>query len=196
MRYWIGDEVGAFTAAVGEREERVLREVALPALAAVSADEYRRGLSALRETFVKASVVLDEDCVFFCFECQPGLIVLRVGADSQLAAVALRSPRPDFGGREPLPDDPPFDEDEQNPLYNLVFTPWDAQFDAELREYEGFTAAAGTESAQYERAMAALSTAADSHGPAGRPEARLQHLADWSGIGVRLPAEFLSRAGR
>lgn len=192
MRYWIGDGAGAFTATVGEREERVLREVALPALGAMSADEYRRGLAALRETFAKSSVILDEDYVLFCFECDPGLIVLRVGADSQLAAVALRSPRPDFGGREPLPDDPPFDDDELDPLYNLVFTPWDAQFDAELRAYEGFAAASDSDSAQYERAMATLGSAADSFGPAGPFQARLRQLADWSGVGVRLPAEFLS----
>jgi len=96
------------------------------------------------KTAARYSYVLDGCDLYWCIEWDPGLVVVRMSPGKELEWVALRSPIPNFGGREPLPEDgdpDEYDEDAENPQYNLVFRPWDAQFDEEYREMRSFAPA-------------------------------------------------------
>jgi hypothetical protein len=78
----------------------------------------------------------------------------------ELEWVALRSPVPNFGGREPLPEDGDPDDYESgdNPQYNLIFTPWDAQYDEEDRERGRFVPADTELQTRFENALARVNS--------------------------------------
>lgn len=78
---------------------------------------------------------------------------------------ALRSPNPNFGGREASEAElDAYDEDEPNPQYNLVFDAWDPEVDPELRE--GWSEASADEVRRWKAAIS----------PADRLGARMMEI--------------------
>ena len=138
---------------VPETEAAYLR-AAIEHLQPLADDDYTNGPVAIMRTLARTSYVLDGTDLYWLAEWQPGLIVVRLAGAEPLRWVALRSPVPDFGGRTPLPQDEvePFDEDD-NPQYELIFTPWDAQFEPREREWGSFAPADGETVAAFTAAL-------------------------------------------
>ena len=156
-------------------------------------EQYMTGPAVLPHFMAKFSYVLDGETIFWCIEWDPGLIVLRVPREGTFSWVALRSPIPDFGGREPLPIDREPSEFgfDNNPQYNLVFDAWDAQSETEARE-RGFAPADDETHTIFEAALLRLNEFEadlesrfcedyDSWLDQGK-----QNLAQWCGTGLRL----------
>ena len=97
-------------------------------------------------------------------------------------------------GREPLAEDGDPDEydDDDNPQYNLIFTPWDAQFDKQRREWRSFVPADVDVRSRYESALERVNALGDvmELRYADDQKAWLdlckQNLEKWTGEGVRL----------
>jgi hypothetical protein len=121
-----------------ESSEAYLRESVFPALRPLSDDEYVNGPAKLLSTAGRSSYVLDGEDVYWCIEGGAGLVVVKFSPNGSMASAELRSPNPEFGGRKATAEEiENFDEDAENPQYNLVFDAWDAQFDEEeLEEWE------------------------------------------------------------
>lgn len=108
--------------------------------------------------------------------------------------VALRSPVPNFAGREPLPEDgDPDDYDgDDNPQYNLIFTPWDAQFDQQDREWKSFTPADDDVQSRFQNALARVNALSDLMQSRYTDDSEkwlercTDNLEKWAGEGVRL----------
>lgn len=131
------DEPVLWSHSVAPGEEAYLRESALPAMRPLSDEEYRTGPAKILNTLGHYSYVLDGDIVYWCVEWEPGLVVIRFAPDGSLAIAELRSPNPEFGGREATQEElDNYDEDNPERLhqYKLVFDAWDAQFDEDERE--------------------------------------------------------------
>lgn len=120
-------------------EEAYLRESVLPGMRPLSDEEYMAGPAKILNTAAHYSYVLDGEVVYWCVEWEPGLVVVRFALDASLALAELRSPNPEFGGREATDEElENYDEDneERTHQYNLVFDAWDAQFDDDERAEE------------------------------------------------------------
>ena len=129
------------TAPVADDDAAYLSRI-VAELRQLSDDEYTDGPAVLLSAFARHSYVLDGAEVYWCVEWDPGLIVVRFSARDELSWAAIRSPVPNFGGRAADDDEcEEYDEDAANPQYNLVFIPWDAQFDAQLRQWDLFVPA-------------------------------------------------------
>lgn len=127
----------------------------IPSLRAMSDEEYMEGPAVILHTFARYSYILYRNDVYWCAEWQPGLIVVRFSPDGGLAWTAMRSPIPNFGGREAAADDVhSYDEDAENHQYNLVFTAWDAQFDEADREWRSFRQVEDGTAEGYQAALA------------------------------------------
>jgi hypothetical protein len=197
MQYFItvfeADEAGTpYTAPVPEGDAEYLRR-ATATLRPLTAEEYVSGPLVILHTMAKYSYVLDGSEVFWCVEWDPGLIVIRLSPDGTLQWTALRSPVPNFGGRDATEAEmEEFDEDADNPQYNLIFDPWDAQFDAEEREWKSFVLASQDEITQFEAAIAHANQFGEVNKalPAGDRRAWsdrcVKNLEDWAGEGIRL----------
>lgn len=139
---------------VDDVEVEYLRR-AIETLRPLSDDEYINGPAIILGTMARYSYVLDGDTVYWCVEWDPGMIILRFAPQQPLAWTVLRSPVPDFGGRPATEEElDAYDEDEHNSQYTLVFTPWDAQFDAQEREWGSFVPAPPAVEARFQAAMA------------------------------------------
>lgn len=117
-------------------EEAYLREAVFPSMRPLSEDEYQTGPARILTTAARWSYVLDGGVVYWCVEWEPGLVVVRFAPDASLALAELRSPNPQFGGREATDEElDNYDEDneEQAHQYHLIFDAWDAQFDRDER---------------------------------------------------------------
>lgn len=156
-------------------------------------EQYMSGPAVLPHFMAKFSYVLDGETIFWCIEWDPGLIVLRVPLEGTFSWVALRSPIPDFGGREPIPVDREPSEYgfENNPQYNLVFDAWDAQSETEARE-RGFAQADDETHTIFEAAMlrlnefeADLESQFGEHYDSWLYQGK-RNLAQWCGTGLRL----------
>ncbi len=155
MNYWISVDNHWYAAPLQTDDADYLREVVEPALEPLSDSDYRAGPARILSTAARFSYVLDGDHVFWCVEWSPGLLVVRIGPGEQLARAVLVSPNPEFAGRKATEEElDAWHEDDPNPQYNLVFHPWDAQFDTDDREYRGFVPARPDQVAAWERAMA------------------------------------------
>jgi hypothetical protein len=188
-----GDEATLHTGPVPDGDAEYLRQAAKH-LKPLSDEEYMTGPASVLHTMAKYSYVLDGADLYWCVEWQPGLIVVKMAPDAELQWVPLRSPIPNFGGREPLPEDGDPDEydDEENPQYNLIFTPWDAQFDEQDREWGSFVPADAEVQTRFENALArvnALGAVMESRYANDSDrwfELCRQNLEQWCGEGVRL----------
>ncbi len=128
------------------------------------------------------------------YRVDPGLLIVKVSHEHEPQWVALRSPIPNFGGREPLPEDgnPEDFEDVDNPQYNVVFTPWDAQFDEMDREDYGFCIADPDVKKSFEGLISRLTSYGQSVPSVGQPgydiwrQSCLDNLTAWCGTGIRL----------
>jgi hypothetical protein len=187
------DEPTLYTGPVSDLDTAYLRR-ALGHLKPLSDEDYLNGPAVILQTMAANSYVLDGEDLYWCVEWDPGLIAVKMAADAEMQWVALRSPIPDFGGREPLPEDgdPEEYESEDNPQYNLVFIPWDAQFDGQKREWRSFAPADGEVQKRFHNALARANAlgalieerfAQDRDGWISRCK---QNLETWSGGGIRL----------
>ena len=118
-------------------EETYLRESVIPLMLPLSEEGYRSGPARILNTAAHFSYVLDGSVVHWCIEWEPGLVVIRFAPDCLLAWARIRSPNPQFGGREATDAElENYDEDneEQDCQYRLIFDAWDAQFDPNARK--------------------------------------------------------------
>jgi hypothetical protein len=187
------DEPTLHIGPVPDSDATYLRKAATH-LKPLSDGEYMTGPACVLRTAAKHSYVLDNHDVYWCVEWDPGLLVVRMSPGKQLQWVALRSPIPNFGGREPLPEDgdPDDYEGDNNPQYNLIFTPWDAQFDKQDREWGSFVPADDDVRTRFDNALAHVNSLVSVM------ESRYadnsddwfnqcnQNLEKWCGEGVRL----------
>ena len=81
-------------------EEAYLRALVFPTMRLLSPEDYRSGPATMRNTAARWSYVLDGSVVYWCVEWEPGLVVVRFTPDGSLAWAQIRSPNPQFGGRE------------------------------------------------------------------------------------------------
>lgn len=136
----VDDEL--MSAPIAKADRKYLLDVIVPNLSPLSEGDYKAGPVILRASVAPNSTILLNNDVYLCFEYDPGLIVIRSSPNGELAWAALRSPIPNFGGREATEEEMlAFDEDAENHQYNLIFTPWDAQFDEDSLEDAEFDAA-------------------------------------------------------
>ncbi len=187
------DDSTLHTGPVPEGDAAYLRQAAAH-LKPLTDEEYMTGPAAILHTMAKSSYILDGEELYWCIEWDPGLVVVKMGPDRGMQWVALRSPVPNFGGREPLPEDgdpDQYDEDD-NPQYNLIFTPWDAQYDKQNREWGSFMPADAEVQTRFENALArvnALGSVMESRYADEREkwlQLCLENLKSLSGEGVRL----------
>jgi hypothetical protein len=121
-----------YTGPVADGDAAYLRQ-ATAYLKPLTDEQYITDPVGILQTMARYSYVLDGDALYWCIEWEPGLLIVKMAAEAELQWVALRSPVPNFAGREPLPEDgdPSENEVDDNPQYNLIFASWDAQFDKE-----------------------------------------------------------------
>ncbi|MCA9036367.1 MAG: hypothetical protein KDA91_14630 [Planctomycetaceae bacterium] len=168
--------------------------LALKNLTPLSDEHYVNGPAAILRTMANHSYVLDGSQLYWCIEWEPGLLIISMAPDGELKWVALRSPVPDFGGREPLPEDgdPDDYDDGDNPQYNLIFTPLDAQYDADERESGSFVPATEDFQNRFHAALAHVKSLGETieQRHATDLEAWIgicqKNLRDWCGEGIRL----------
>lgn len=126
-----------WSTSVPPAEEAYLREAVIPTMRLLSVEEYKEGPAKILSTAARYSYVLDGDVVYWCIEWEPGLVVVRFAPDGLMAMAEMRSPNPEFGGREATEEElESYDEEDEERLhqYKLVFDAWDAQFDEDERE--------------------------------------------------------------
>jgi len=190
--YSDGDQAVMHTAPVPSDDATYLRRV-ITMLRPLSDEDYLNGPAVVLHTPAKSSYILDGDALYWCVEWDPGLIVIRFLPHESMAWAAIRSPAPGFGGREATAaewDD--YDEDAENPQYNLIFDPCDAQFDAEHREWRSFVPADSGVRTRFERALARvneLGALAEQRFSDNRDQWSRQckqNLEEWCGQGIRL----------
>lgn len=157
LRYLIfdpEDETGEtiLSRAVSQPETDYLREVLIPRLRPLSEEDYFNGPLAILGTAARFSYVLAGSDVYWCVEWNPGLLVIRFSPAGSMSWCALRSPIPEFGGREASEAElDAWDEDAPNHQYNLVFDAWDPQLEPELRD--GWSEASDDEVSRWKAAM-------------------------------------------
>ncbi|WP_092021123.1 hypothetical protein [Marinobacter zhejiangensis] len=161
MKYviWViedDDSEALYTGPVASSDADYLAKV-IPLLEPISNAEYRSGLAAILSTAARFSYILLGDDIVWCIEWSPGFIVVKFTPDGQILGAAIRALNPCFGGREATDEElDAFDED-NNPHYNLIFDPWDAQFEEDYRESGNFQRANEEELARYQSALKPVS---------------------------------------
>jgi len=120
---------------VGEPEAEYLRNTVVPALQPLHQADYIEGAQGILTTMARHSYVLWRECVYWCIEWNPGLLIIEFSPPGDFRWCAFRSPNPEFGGRAATEKElDQYDEDARNPQYNMVFTAWDAQTDEYWRQ--------------------------------------------------------------
>ena len=191
--YEESDDPTLHTGPVPDDDAAYLRHAAAH-LKPLTDEQYMTGPAAVLHTMAKYSYVLDGEELYWCIEWDPGLVIVKMAPDTDMQWVALRSPIPNFGGREPLPEDGDPDEYDwdNDPQYNLIFRPWDAQYAKQNREWGSFVPADDHVQTRFENALArvnALGSVIESR-YADHSDNWFQlckeNLEQWSGEGVRL----------
>ncbi len=196
MRYVIfverDDQLETYTAPVPDDDAAYLKRV-MASLRPLSQEAYLNGPAVILHSLAPYNYVLDGQDLYWCVEWPPGLLVVRFAPGGDMAWCMLRSPVPDFGGRvanDSEWDD--YDEDAPNPQYNLVFDPWDAQLDHELRQHQGFSLVDEETEASVQQILdtvSALTDAAEERA-AENPEVWFQrctqNLEAWGDQGLRI----------
>ena len=134
---------------VAESDAMYLR-AASEHLTALSDEQYMTGPAAILQTLAKYSYVLDGNQLYWCIEWEPGLLIIWMAPNAELKWVALRDPLPE--------DEAPDKNDDDNPQYNLIFTPWDAQFDVDYRKWRSFTPADDDIQNRFQNALARVNS--------------------------------------
>lgn len=187
------EQMERYVAPVAEADEEYLRR-AVQHFVPLTLEQIAQGLSVIFQSGAQYSYVINENELLVCIEWQPGLLIVKVSEEQELQWVALRSPIPNFGGRVSLPEDgdPAEYDDLDNPQYNVVFTPWDAQFDPDEREYYAFSPAGSDVVEHFERLRGRFDSMSQPAPPfdhsAYEPWRRkcIENLNQWTGIGIRL----------
>jgi hypothetical protein len=139
--YGDDDETELHTAQVPDADSAYLEQV-IAILSPLSAEDYMNGPAVILHSMAKYSYVLDGDTLYWCAEWQPGLLVVRFSPNGEMAWASIRSPVPDFGGRDADKAEwDAYNVEADNPQYNLVFDSWDAQFDDQQRTWKSFVPA-------------------------------------------------------
>lgn len=163
---------------------------ALDHLEPVSDEDYLAGPAVIVSTAARSSYVLDGEDVLWCTEWEPGLLVFRFRPDATMQRVALRSPVPDFAGREASQEAiEAWDEEAPNPQYRLIFDAWDAQFEADTRAWLGFTVAQPDDLRRWQTAMShvnGLHKSLDGRNSKREFSVAKARVAAWAGYGVTL----------
>ncbi|WP_147274407.1 hypothetical protein [Bremerella cremea] len=148
-------EAPAMYTAEIDQDDAAYLQAAAKTMRPLSSEDYMRGPAAILHMLARYSYILDGQDVYWCVEWTPGMIVIKFSPGGQMQWTALRSPVPDFGGRQPTPEDKAaYDKDAPNHQVNLIFDPWIAQSDAEDREAKGFLPADAKTEATFEAALA------------------------------------------
>jgi hypothetical protein len=109
------NEPRVFAAHVAANDASYIRRIAMM-LKPLSDDDYMNGPGALLYTLAKFSYVLDKDDLFWLIEWDPGLIVIWFSPTGNTKWSAIRSPVPNFGGREACDSDwRAYDENADDP---------------------------------------------------------------------------------
>ncbi len=181
-----------YAAPVDAGDIEFLRDEVVPTLRPMTDDEYMGGPSVILHTMARFSYILFEDDVLWCAEWDPGLVVVRFSPDGTITWTALRSPIPEFGGRTPTQEDVElFDEEADNHQYNLVFTAWDAQSDAQDRIDFGFAPIDAPSKEKYISALDHVNELAKTMEKRYADsidqwaETCKQNLSEWAGDGIR-----------
>ncbi len=166
-----------------------------PNLTSLSRDAYSHGPAIFLHTFARYSYVLYDSEVYWITEWSPGLVVVCFSPSGQISWGAFRSRVPNFGGRTPDPEDYlNYSEDDPDPQYNLVFCPWDSQFDAQHRKWNNFSPADDATIEAYRKALDLVNTLGEELRKLyGEDDARFltwselckANLALWAGTGLR-----------
>ncbi|MEM7246563.1 MAG: hypothetical protein AAF533_14525 [Acidobacteriota bacterium] len=176
-------------APVDESDAAYLDRVA-PLLEPLPHEDYSSGPMVILQTGAKSSYVLDGERIYWCVEWDPGLVVIRFSPDGDMAWTALRSPVPHFGGRDASEEEmDDWDEDADNPQYNLIFRPWDAQFEEIDREGMNAIPADAATAAAFEAAVATANRLNEEQGSSTDDDWRQRCLANLEarcGDGIRL----------
>jgi hypothetical protein len=190
--YGDDDEAVLHTAPVAADDAAYLERV-IVALRPLSEEEYMTGPAVVLHTMAKSSYILRGEELFWCIEWQPGLIVVRMAPGQPMSWAAIRSPVPNFGGREASAAElDAYDENAENAQYNLIFTPWDAQFDAQDREWYSFVPAGEEVQLRFEKALARVNELGEIMEQRYSQDhdnwlARCKdNLRNWCGEGIRL----------
>ncbi|SDI84431.1 hypothetical protein SAMN05216588_12638 [Pseudomonas flavescens] len=180
---------GLYSGPVDQQDADYLGTRVMPHLTPLSDEDYLAGPAAIVQTAARYGYVLDGQNLYWCIEWQPGLVVVKFSPDGKMAWAALRSPVPDFGGRVALEADTArYDEEADNPQYNLVFRSWDAQFDEQNRMLGAFEPASAHDVEAFDAALRhanALSTRLAAPA-AGNLQERLERFTARCGEGIRI----------
>jgi hypothetical protein len=157
MKYiiWNKDSI-PMTAKVSDLDSDYVKKYVIPSLEQITSNRYTDSFLAILHSYARWSYILYNNKLYWLIEWDPGLIVLEFTENEEIRAVALRSPVPDFGGREAIKDiDNPdeYDEDAENPQYNLIFDAWDAQQDEQWQEWNHFEKASNEKTSQFDACL-------------------------------------------
>ncbi|MFY7669766.1 hypothetical protein ACOSP6_01625 [Tenacibaculum sp. MEBiC06402] len=148
MKYIIWDEDDTpLSAEVQIQDKEYFKRYVIPNLKPITENDYIEAFSVILHTAARSAYILFDEKCFWLIEWEPGLIILEFQKEEVINFTALRSPIPNFGGREPLEIDIVLEEEEDidNHQYNLIFNAWDAQFDKQHREWYNFKSASQNE---------------------------------------------------
>ncbi len=193
MKYFIWDkEDHPLTAPVAKADRDYFKKYVLLNLTPITETDYMEGFLAILHSLAKQSYILFDGKLYWLIEWDPGLIVLEFNQSGTMRAVALRSPIPCFGGREPLDIDnkEDYDEDAENHQYNLIFDAWDAQFDLQEQKWRGFKPAREEEQKLYFDCLKSIDKLGDQaqakfeHDLKNYYERAKQNIDQWAGTGI------------
>lgn len=188
MKYviWViedDDSEALYTGPVPSSDADYLAKV-IPLLEPVSHAEYISGLAAILSTAARFSYILLGDDILWCVEWSPGFIVVKFSPDGQILGAAIKALNPSFGGREATDEELDAFDEENNPQYNLIFDPWDAQFDEEYRESGHFQCANEDEIARYQSALKPVSDLEEFEETS--LEQSKTNIQEWAGKGLAI----------
>lgn len=179
-----------YSARVPAGDATYLRRVCTT-LAPLSEDDYVNGPAVILGTAAQYSYVVVGEDVLWCIEWQPGLIVIRFSPYGEFAWTSVRSKVPNFGGRPaPQSEIDAYAEDFPDPQYNLIFDPWDAQFDEDQRNSMEFAAANTEIAAVFQAALNRVNGLQESieqlrNNPSWRDRC-VNNLESWCGNGASI----------
>ncbi|MCA9802302.1 MAG: hypothetical protein KC777_09960 [Cyanobacteria bacterium HKST-UBA02] len=187
------DQSAMYAAEVPAADAKYFKKV-IENLKPLSEEDYMTGPAVILHSMARFSYILDNDDVYWCIEWPPGLVVVRFGKNGTMAWTSVRSLVPGFGGRDSDDEDdlPELEDEDENPQYNLVFHPWDAQFDAEELESSNFEPAGDSIRQAYEKAMSRVEELGGIMQERYESEFKdwievcQQNLERWTGEGIRV----------